>query len=689
MEDQWPYHAVADVILAHSLLRSMPEVDAGRIGITGISWGGYLTCVVSGLDDRFRFAVPVYGCGFLGDNSTWAPALEKLGARGSGGSRCGTRRIISRTVKCPNSGSPAPTISPTRWTRSRSRIGSRAVLQPCASGCGCRMAIGGPAENAPEIVAFADSIVGQGTPLATILDHGRDRDRVWARFRSESTIASAELLYTEDEGAWPDRRWETAPAKLDLSAKTVTASLPPTTKVFYLNLIDDHKRIVSTEHEETKSTLPNTSPLTEEGDLSQAMLDGLHRFAERKIDESVAARAKLWKRDTSSPEAYEKSIQANRESFRRIIGVVDSRVPVTMERFGDDDSSGPGGRERRLPGLTGALAGPGGRPRRGLAAGAEGAGRWATSSPCPTRTRRRSRSRAWPPASRSDRSSPGGWRRTAFASWCRRLISRGVDFSGNPRIAMTNQPHREWIYRQAYHMGRHVIGYEVQKVLAAVDWFKAQAEAGREDRRRRLRRRRPDRLLRRGRGPADRRGPGQRLLRLAAARLGRADLSQRLGPAARVRRCRDRDADRPARAGGRAQRGAARGRPARRAAGAGAAGPRSASSARRRLDDVLAEWQRLDALLPAGLPATRVLVHGERRPGARLRRPGSRAGLRRVARRHVARWSSPRGRRPTGARASTRTNGSSARSRSWRTTSSAWSAPPTRRATPSSSITPP
>ena len=36
---------------------------------------------------------------------------------------------------------------------------------------------------------------------------------------------------------------------------------------------------------------------------------------------------------------------------------------------------------------------------------------------------------------------------------------------------MTNQPHREWIYRMAYEVGRHIIGYEVQKVLAGVDWF--------------------------------------------------------------------------------------------------------------------------------------------------------------------------------------------------------------------------
>src|SRR5207244_2738599 len=39
VEDQWTYHAVADVVLAHSLLRAQPDVDTDRIGITGISWG--------------------------------------------------------------------------------------------------------------------------------------------------------------------------------------------------------------------------------------------------------------------------------------------------------------------------------------------------------------------------------------------------------------------------------------------------------------------------------------------------------------------------------------------------------------------------------------------------------------------------------------------------------------------------
>jgi hypothetical protein len=42
---------------------------------------------------------------------------------------------------------------------------------------------------------------------------------------------------------------------------------------------------------------------------------------------------------------------------------------------------------------------------------------------------------------------------------------------------MTNQPHREFLYRMAFEVGRHIIGYEVQKVLAVIDWFEQQNDA--------------------------------------------------------------------------------------------------------------------------------------------------------------------------------------------------------------------
>ena len=76
--EQWTYHAVANVIRAHSLIQSFPEVDSKRTAVTGISWGGYLTCIVAGLDNRFQAAVPIYGCGFLHENSAWLGDFAKM-----------------------------------------------------------------------------------------------------------------------------------------------------------------------------------------------------------------------------------------------------------------------------------------------------------------------------------------------------------------------------------------------------------------------------------------------------------------------------------------------------------------------------------------------------------------------------------------------------------------------------------
>jgi dienelactone hydrolase len=51
------------------------------------------------------------------------------------------------------------------------------------------------------------------------------------------------------------------------------------------------------------------------------------------------------------------------------------------------------------------------------------------------------------------------------------LVERTPFKTDDPQIQRSNQTSREWLYRQAFHMGRHLIGYEVQKVLSAVDWF--------------------------------------------------------------------------------------------------------------------------------------------------------------------------------------------------------------------------
>ena len=53
------------------------------------------------------------------------------------------------------------------------------------------------------------------------------------------------------------------------------------------------------------------------------------------------------------------------------------------------------------------------------------------------------------------------------------LLDRQCLWSGNPEIAMTDQTHREWIWRHSVEFGRHPIGYEVRQIEAAVSWLKS------------------------------------------------------------------------------------------------------------------------------------------------------------------------------------------------------------------------
>jgi dienelactone hydrolase len=234
-----------------------------------------------------------------------------------------------------------------------------------------------------------------------------------------------------------------------------------------------HASLVALEPER----LRNTETLTWTGDLSAKMLDGCHAFIDRKIAESIESRQQYWKRDFSSREAYEKSITENRRRFARQIATVDERAPAVMERCGNDDNpalvaetAGYMIYQVRWPVLgssfdgvsgEGLLLEPKHKPQACIVAMAD-----ADQTPeqiCGL--------------------APGLEPEQQFARLLAEqgclvvvptLIDRGDRFTGNEISGRPNlgYSHREWSYRQAFHMGRHVIGYEVQKALAAVDWFK-------------------------------------------------------------------------------------------------------------------------------------------------------------------------------------------------------------------------
>ncbi len=245
----WTYHAVAAVVRGHSLLASREEVDPERIGITGISWGGYLTCIVAGIDDRLQVAVPVYGCGFLHENSVWLDRFAKMSppqaerwvryfdpSRYLGGVGCpilfvnGTNDFaypLDSYRKCY------------RLVPGRSDLAIRV-----------RMPHGHQQGWAPkEIGLFVDSVLTGGKPLARVGPMKTSGAKVTASFTADVPVATGSLHYTADKGPWQKRSWHTAEAVVD--KKTVRADLPAERPlVYFLSLTDSRGALVSTEHAE-------------------------------------------------------------------------------------------------------------------------------------------------------------------------------------------------------------------------------------------------------------------------------------------------------------------------------------------------------------------------------------------------------------------------------------------------------
>jgi dienelactone hydrolase len=246
-EDQWTFHAVADALLAHSLLRSLPDVDRARIGVTGISWGGYLTSLIAGVDPRFALAAPVYGCGFTLD-MTFGDEIRRL----TPAQQDHWMRWWDPGAYLQKAAMPILWVNGTNdfaYTMNGWQKSYRRPTGPRGLSLRLRMEHGHTQGEAPEeIHAFADQVLRGGPPLCRVTGQGRDGARVWVTFAAEATVRKAELCYTRDAGPWPERHWEAVPAAL--GEGKATATLPEGARCYYLNLVDDRDLLISGEHEE-------------------------------------------------------------------------------------------------------------------------------------------------------------------------------------------------------------------------------------------------------------------------------------------------------------------------------------------------------------------------------------------------------------------------------------------------------
>jgi len=217
------------------------------------------------------------------------------------------------------------------------------------------------------------------------------------------------------------------------------------------------------------------SALRYQGDLSSLMVQEIDSFLMNQTHETALNREKLWKRDFSSESAFDRSILSQRALLRKILGVVDRRVSDPEMVLLSDDDLKPFQLKldncmikavqwqvlKGSPGLLaeGLLMEPNVKPKARVILLPD-----ADTQPEAL-------------AGIGSSNGPGfGMAQRLADMGCEVLIpvlvSRQDSFSGNPQLKLyTNQPHREWIYRQGYEVGRHVIGYELQKIFSAIDWM--------------------------------------------------------------------------------------------------------------------------------------------------------------------------------------------------------------------------
>lgn len=223
---------------------------------------------------------------------------------------------------------------------------------------------------------------------------------------------------------------------------------------------------------EPAAQLPGTEAFPEGTDLSadalaSELVDGVDRFLLAEIAAARESRREAWVREHATPEDVARADDARRQRLAHILGLRDQRpVFETPQALATPDRSAVVGRGEgyeilavRWPALDGihgegllllptdtaaadvvVIPDAGLTPEQyvGLSPGV----------PLKAQVPRRLAERG-----------------------CRVLVPTLIDRHREKRNGRATLTSREYLYRSAFELGRHLIGYELQKVFAAVDWF--------------------------------------------------------------------------------------------------------------------------------------------------------------------------------------------------------------------------
>jgi len=238
-KEQWFYHAVADVIRANSLLRSLPEINPKKIGLTGISWGGTIVSTVAGVDSRFAFVIPVYGCGFIHESDNpglaqWFPPKNMTANQFRDYRAKWDPAAHLPYAKMPMlwvTGVADPVFQVDIFAKSAKTAGgpSSMCLRPfLAHGHGNGW------EDAGEIYTFADNIVKGGPPLPKLERPEINPATGIAHTKYKGDFTEAWVYFTTSGGQWQARKWNFIQCNVSEKELVARQRLPQGTTAFLI-----------------------------------------------------------------------------------------------------------------------------------------------------------------------------------------------------------------------------------------------------------------------------------------------------------------------------------------------------------------------------------------------------------------------------------------------------------------------
>ena len=209
----------------------------------------------------------------------------------------------------------------------------------------------------------------------------------------------------------------------------------------------------------------DTKPLTLEGDIASHLVAGVDQFLLDELAASVAKRPAYWDRDFSSHEAYVKSVEPNRKRLAHILGLRDSRTAFAgLQLDGTTATSSLVGQTDRI--TIHAVSWPAFRDVTGTGLLLEPRGRDVVANVV-----------AIPDSGQIPEQIAGlSLGLTPELQYARRLAESGcrvvVPMLIDRQEKISRLTRREFLYRSAFELGRQLVGYEIQKNLAVVDWYK-------------------------------------------------------------------------------------------------------------------------------------------------------------------------------------------------------------------------